>query len=366
MMSWTSSACARLGAVAGIAGAAVLAVPAQAQEWKPNKPIEAIIQTNPGGASDIYMRTWISIIDKHKLSPVPFIPVNRPGGAGAVTLNLLKSRAGDPHNVTPTLNSVITTSLSQKIPVMYPSEDLTPLALMMTDPFLLWTHVGHPDWPTDQASIESGKAFQAWVETCRKRSITSVGTGTKQEDEIFLQLLARTMGCQPITYTPAAGGGQVAAQVAGKHFDVNVNQPAEAMPHFPTRLVPLVMFEDQRDKATFPWVPTHRELKVNGKWGDVLSQAKGQGPVVMHRGVIGPPDIPAAAVKWHEDLFRKVFESTEWQEFMKKNAINPMFTGHEGYKKHLRGMQRNHVEVMRDLLKWELRPDLKPAPGNGS
>jgi putative tricarboxylic transport membrane protein len=352
----------RFSALVSLAVLAAFMAPGRADAWQPTRPIQAIIQTNPGGASDIYMRTWIAIVDKHKLSPVPIVPVNRPGGAGAVTLALLKARAGDPHNITPTLNSVITTSLTQLIPVMYPSEDLTPLALMMTDPFLLWTYVGHPDWPTDAASIESGKAFEAWVKTCRERSITSVGTGTKQEDEIFLQLLARAMNCKPITYTPAAGGGQVAAQVAGKHFDVNVNQPAEAMPHYPERMVPLVMFEDKRDPVAFPRVPTHRELKVNGEWGDVLSQLGGKGPIVMHRGLIGPPNLPPEAVKWYEDLFRKVFETPDWQDFMKKNAINPMFQGHEGYRVHLRGMQANHVRVMRDLLEWELRPDLTPAP----
>jgi putative tricarboxylic transport membrane protein len=353
----------RLGAVLGVGLAGVLAIPGSATaDWQPSKPIEAIIQTSPGGASDIYMRTWIGIVDKHNLSPVPIIPVNRPGGAGAVALALLRARAGDPHNITPTLNSVITTSLTQLIPVMYASEDLTPLALMMTDPFLLWTHVGHPDWPTDMDSIESGEAFKKWVEVCRERSITSIGTGTKQEDEIFLQLLARAMGCKPITYTPAAGGGEVASQVAGGHFDVNVNQPAEAMPHFPERMVPLVFFEDERDETAFPRIPTHRELGINGQWGDVLSQLGGAGPVVMHRGVIGPPDIPPAAIAWYEDLFRRVFETQDWQDFIARNALNPMFTGHEGYQKHLRVMQKNHVEVMRDMLGWELRPDLLPPP----
>ena len=170
------------------------------------------------------------------------------------------------------------------------------------------------------------------------------------------------MKCKPITYTPARGGGEVAAQVAGKHFDVNVNQPAEAMPHYPERMVPLVMFEDRRDEVAFPRIPTHRELKVNGEWGDVLSQLDGKGPIVMHRGVIGPPGIPAAAIKWYGDLFRKVFDTPDWQDFIKKNALNPMFQGHEGYKEHLRGMQRNHVNVMRDLLGWDLRPDLAPPP----
>jgi putative tricarboxylic transport membrane protein len=68
-----------------LACAAGLAVPAQA-DWKPQRPIEFVIQTSPGGGSDQYARLWIGIIEKHKLSPVPITPVNMPGGAGAVAL----------------------------------------------------------------------------------------------------------------------------------------------------------------------------------------------------------------------------------------------------------------------------------------
>jgi putative tricarboxylic transport membrane protein len=68
---------------------------------------------------------------------VPITPVNMPGGAGAVALSHLQAQSGDPHYMTPTLNSVVTTPLQQEIPVTYMSEDLTPLALMTIDPFIL-------------------------------------------------------------------------------------------------------------------------------------------------------------------------------------------------------------------------------------
>jgi putative tricarboxylic transport membrane protein len=67
-------------------------MPAQA-EWEPQRPIEFIIQTSPGGGSDTYARLWIGIIEKHDLSPVPITAVNMPGGAGAVTLATCRPRA---------------------------------------------------------------------------------------------------------------------------------------------------------------------------------------------------------------------------------------------------------------------------------
>jgi hypothetical protein len=143
---------------------------------------EFVIQTSPGGGSDQYARMWIGIIEKLKLSPVPIIPVNKPGGAGAVTAAYLVSKKGDGHFISPTLNSVVTTPLLQKIPVMYPSRDLTPLAMMATDPFLL---------------VVNREVFKSWEEfhkACKERTLTAVGTGSQSG------------GRDPDLHDPAGGG----------------------------------------------------------------------------------------------------------------------------------------------------------------
>ena len=68
------------------------------------------------------------------------------------------------------------------------------------------------------------------------------------------------------------------------------------------------------------------------------------------------PDLP---LQWYEDLFRKVWETPEWKEFMKKGAMQPVFKGPEEYKKFLIEFENNHVDVMRDVIKWDLRKDLR-------
>jgi tripartite-type tricarboxylate transporter receptor subunit TctC len=311
--------------------------------WQPSRPVEFVIQTSPGGGSDVYARFWIGIIEKHKLSPVPFVPVNMPGGAGAVALTHLQSKKGDPHYISPTLNSVITTPLLQKIPVMYLSEDLTPIVMLMIDPFLLVTNP------------EVFKTYEDWQKACQERSLTAVGTGSKQEDEIQINMLQHAAGCKTFRYVPARGGGDVAAQVAGKHADFNVNQPSEMLPHHPQRLIPILSFQRERP-AEFKDAPTHWEKKLNGKWGELLDLKTG---LHQMRGVIGPPGMPKDAVAWYEDVFRKVWETPEWKEFMKKGAMSPVFLRSDEYRKFLVAFENNHVKVMRDVIGWKLRDDLR-------
>jgi tripartite-type tricarboxylate transporter receptor subunit TctC len=333
-------------------GFAAMTLPTDAlAEWQPQRPIEFVIQTSPGGGSDVYARLWIGIIEKYNLSPVPITPVNMPGGAGAVAMTYLFSQAGDPHYITPTLNSLVTTPLQQEIPVMYPSEDLTPIAKMLMDPFWLVTN------PSDIGSWEE------FLERCQSERLTSVGTGTRQEDEIQIMLLQEAVGCEPFRYVPEGGGGAVASAVAGGHQHFNVNQPAEAIPHHPERLIPIVQFLPERDEV-WSEVPTHWELGIGTEkevtpgvtYAEMLDLESG---LHQMRGIIGPPDISDEAKAWYENLFRQVFETEDWQNFMRDNAMSPIFMGPDEYREWLITFENNHVAAMRDIFGWELRPDLR-------
>ena len=88
-------------------GAAALTLLASSAiaEWAPRKPVEFIIMAGTGGGADQIARLLQGLIEKKKLSPRPFIPINKPGGSGAEALQYLKSKEGDDHTVLVTLNS---------------------------------------------------------------------------------------------------------------------------------------------------------------------------------------------------------------------------------------------------------------------
>ena len=54
--------------------------------WEPKKPVEFIVMAGKGGGADKAVRLMQSIIAKHKMAPVPFTPINKPGGTGAEAL----------------------------------------------------------------------------------------------------------------------------------------------------------------------------------------------------------------------------------------------------------------------------------------
>lgn len=56
----------------------------RAEAWEPNKPVEFIIMAGQGGGADKYARLIAGLVDKHNLAPVPLVPINKVGGAGAV------------------------------------------------------------------------------------------------------------------------------------------------------------------------------------------------------------------------------------------------------------------------------------------
>jgi tripartite-type tricarboxylate transporter receptor subunit TctC len=117
------------------------------------------------------------------------------------------------------------------------------------------------------------------------------------------------------------------------------------------------MFSEDRHPR-FPDVPTHYEAEMgtqgDGELADLLSLEHGLHQV---RGLIGPPEMPEAAKDYYEDVFRTVFESDRWQDFLEKNGMLAQFKGPDEYKEALHTIEDNYETMMRELG-WELRGDL--------
>ena len=81
------------------AAAALLSTVAAHAEWKPERPVEFVVASGPGGGTDNFARTIQSIITKHGLMEQPIVVLNKGSGSGAEAFIYAKSNAGDPHKV---------------------------------------------------------------------------------------------------------------------------------------------------------------------------------------------------------------------------------------------------------------------------
>lgn len=122
--------------------AVALAVPPAAAAWEPVRPIELVVPAGTGGAVDQMARLIAGIAEKHKLSPMPFVVVNRSGGAGAEGLLHVKGKRGEPHTLVLASANLFTTPLATGVPFQW--RDLTPVAGFGIEQFALWVNAESP------------------------------------------------------------------------------------------------------------------------------------------------------------------------------------------------------------------------------
>ena len=171
-----------------LAASAALVLPQiAAAEWKPVKPIEFIATAGPGGGTDNLARTIQSIITKHKLIDQPVVVVNKPGGSGAEGYIYGKSQAGDPYKVIFGTSNAWSQPMVSKL--AYKHTDLTPIAAMAQDEFLLWVKQDSP--------IKTAKDY---VEAGKKTEFKMGGAQSKDTDELLTRMIAKEAGNQDHLY----------------------------------------------------------------------------------------------------------------------------------------------------------------------
>ncbi|MGH2372203.1 MAG: tripartite tricarboxylate transporter substrate binding protein [bacterium] len=303
--------------------------------FAPRRPIEWTIPAGTGGGADQQARFMAPLIAQYNLSSQPIIPVNRPAGAGAQAFLWMIDKTGDPHTILITLDNLFATPQAQVIRKRDGSrfswKDLTPIARLLLDHFALTVHSDSP-WKTVAD-------FQRAARAAPPGSIKMAGTGSKQEDEIIMVGLEQAWGVD-FTYVPFPGGGAVAAALVGKQVEFTVNNPLEMIGHWDSaRVRPLAIFASERvQTARWKDVPTLKELGFPIEYQ-------------MLRGVFGPPEMPAEAVAFYLDLFRKLMDTREMADFIERGAFTKAFlTGPE----FVRWLEQKDASVVSLMVKGGL------------
>ena len=304
----------------------VSACPSAWAAWEPTKPIEFVIPAGTGGGADQMARLIAGIVEKHKLSPRPIIVVNKSGGAGAEGFLQVKGKKGDAHTIIITLSNLFTTPLHTGVPFNW--KDLTPIARLALDEFILWVNAETPY-----------KTAQEYIAAVKERSggdrMKMGGTGSAQEDQILTIQLEQATGGK-FTYVPFKGGGEVCVNLVGKHVDSTVNNPIECVSHWKAgRVRPLAVFDTARISAA--------------DWKDIPTVKEALGADIsylMLRGIFGAPDMPKDAVEWYQGMLKKVYETPEFKDYLTKGALKPAWETGPEFVKWLGGAEELHRELM--------------------
>jgi len=320
--------------VAGVfAGFAAMQSPAASAAWEPTKPVEFIVPAGTGGGADQMARFLQGIVAKHNLMKQPLIVINKSGGAGAEGFLDVKGDKGNPHKIVITLSNLFTTPLATGVPFNW--KDLTPVAMLALDEFVLWVNAEAPY----KTSSDYMKAIKAGTDGQFKMA----GTGSKQEDQIITVALEKAVG-KKMTYVPFKGGGDVAVQLVGKHVDSTVNNPIEAIAQWRAgALRPLCVFD------TKP-MPYPNKVTATQSWQDVPT-CKSQGldvEYLMLRGIFMPPGVTQDQVDFYVDLFKKVRALPEWKKYTEDAAFNDTFMSGKQYVDWVSNAENTHRTLMQE------------------
>lgn len=288
-------------AAGGTLAMAGLIRPAQAA-WAPSRPIEIVAHNGPGSGPDVFARALISAIEQDRIFTGRIQVANRVGGGGATAMNYMVERRGEPHVIG------VWTSLWMSLPLVQAEArsqitDMTPIARVAIEPAVMIVRGDSPY-----------RSVADFITAARERpgQLRQSGGSPTARDALVRHLLMAHAGARWAFISFPSGGERMSALLGG-HVDMMVAEPAEIREQVRAGRLRILATVTGSRLAILPDVPTLAEA------GFPIAD------VIQARGIVAPPGIPAEAVAFYGDLFRRMSEGPAWRKYVTDNELESAF-----------------------------------------
>ncbi len=289
------------------------------------KPIEFVVSAAAGGGSDIMARTMQAIIEKEKLTTHPIAVVNRGGGGGAIAHTYVAGKKGDPHIWLTSSTGILQTPLLRKSKENY--KDFTALSTLAYDNFLVMVRADSP-YRTMKDLITAAKK--------RPGELKVGGTSSHSSDAIITYGIEKEAGVK-FNFIPFKSGGEVMVALLGGHIDLASANPCEALAQMGAAKVWVLGASTEKRLAETPDIPTLKEQGINVVYR-------------QFRSIAAPKDIPREAVKYYEELFKKLSETKSWKEkYIKENMLSAEYLNSAETFKFWEGQNEWFANIMKEM-----------------
>jgi len=271
---------------------ALVPVDAQAQTWKPDKAIEIVIGTTPGGPQDRQGRLVQRILQEHKLVDQSINVVNKPGGGGAVGLAYLTQHKGDAHLMQIVAQPLLSNHVAGRSKTTY--TDFTPLAVLAVEYVALVVRADSP--------IKDAREF---VERMRKDPAAysvAIGTtvGNATHSSYAHAMKAAGVDIRKIRSVAFNSAAESQTAAMGGHVDAAAGAISTVLAQVRAgKLRMLVIGAPRRWGGDLANVPTWKEIGVDSSQD-------------LWRGLAGPPGMTAAQIAYWDAALARVVKSPEW------------------------------------------------------
>jgi putative tricarboxylic transport membrane protein len=318
--------------VAIVLGAALAIgfAPAVAQtSWKPDRNIEIVVPSAPGGSNDKTARTVERIIHEKRLLNTSLTVVNKPGGGNNMTMNYVAQHPGDGHFLmvgTPTILTNHIVGASQ-----YNYTDFTPVASLFNDYVVFAVKA--------DSGPKTGRELTQRLQKDPKSISIGFATTLGSHNHIAAGLLAKAVGVDPRALKAIAFKGSSEAIVAllGGHIDLVTTAAGNVSEHVSSGKLRVVSIAaNQRMPGVLAGVPTWKEQGINVVFG-------------AWRGIMGPRGMTGAQVAFWEKIFSQAVAAPEWKVDLERNFWSDDFALSEPFRKDLKQEYADMKAVLTDI-----------------
>ena len=283
-----------------VAGAlATASMGASAQGWSPQKNVEIVAGSAPGGSNDNTARTMERVLLAHKLVPTTVTVVNRPGGGGSIAYTYVSQRPGDAHYLYIASSGMLSNHIVGASSLSH--ADFTPIALLYEDHAVFMVPTG--------STIKTGAELADRLKKDPRAVVIGFANAYGSSRHMAAALLMRTLGGSPRDLKPVVfkGSAEAITAVLGGHLDVAVAGAVNAIPHVSAgRMRVIGVAAPQRLGGPLAVAPTWREQGVDLVYGN-------------WRAVFAPKSLTPAQLAFWENALRRMAEAPEWKADLEKN-----------------------------------------------
>lgn len=288
-------------------------MPAAVLAWQPEKPVEIVVPTTPGGGIDRSARLLQKILQEGGLVSVPVTVVNKSGGGGAVSLVYLNQHAGDAHYIAINSPNIIANDLNGRGTVKY--HDVTPLANLFSEYTVISVRADSP--------LRNGQDFIDRLRQDPAALAVSTPTTLGSVNHLSFALVARAGGIDPrkLKAVVLGSGGDAVTALLGGHIDAHTGTPSSVV-----RMV-------QAGRVRVLGILAPR--RIGGPYANTPTWTEQGYRAVMDtwRGVIGAKGLTAEQVAFWDGVLAKVVATDTWKQALEQNTWAANYLDSAGTRK---------------------------------
>ncbi|KKB36038.1 tripartite tricarboxylate transporter substrate binding protein [Bacillus thermotolerans] len=287
--------------------------------------ITFVAPSSPGGSWDLTARAMQKTLNKQGIIEEPVQVINIIGAGGERGWKHVKEQQ---ENVLAMNSSLILTSyLLGESQLTY--QDFTPLATLSTE----WIVTIVPE----DSAINSAKELMEALKKNVHQYKIGVSPKLGNDDQLSFVLASQNSGIPPqeLNFFVYENSSLVVDALLAKEVDAATMPLSEAKAFYESGNVKVLAVSSPERSKEMPDVPTWTEQGI-----DLVFQ--------HWRGVMGPPNMTKAEIKYWDQAFQKMTQTEQWRRFLRGHHWTSLYKNSDETAAFLEEQSQLYEELMRN------------------